>query len=231
MVNHPLGPLWVGQGVLGSVCTEKYSVRCYESSAAPEQIVLPAKSFRAEVLGPFQPVFIQGHLGHLVQPFCTAAAPTLCLAGLGCFAVMTTSRCWLRDLQTVSRNTSLKQAWYHPAQTFALCDLLAPGLTASSHAALSSARSVVLTFVFIFYCLCFKGIQALKQVTKRYARRQNKWVRNRFLRRKSSVPALPHHPCSRISSHPSLAHPLLPAQERRVVAPLLWGSMCWGRGT
>ncbi|XP_052667232.1 tRNA dimethylallyltransferase isoform X2 [Harpia harpyja] len=27
-----------------------------------------------------------------------------------------------------------------------------------------------------------KGIQALKQVTKRYARRQNKWVRNRFLR-------------------------------------------------
>ncbi|XP_030320384.1 tRNA dimethylallyltransferase isoform X1 [Calypte anna] len=28
-----------------------------------------------------------------------------------------------------------------------------------------------------------KGIQALKQVTKRYARRQNKWVRNRFLRR------------------------------------------------
>uniref|UniRef100_A0A8C8AIW1 tRNA isopentenyltransferase 1 n=1 Tax=Otus sunia TaxID=257818 RepID=A0A8C8AIW1_9STRI len=28
-----------------------------------------------------------------------------------------------------------------------------------------------------------KGIQALKQVTKRYARRQNKWVRNRFLSR------------------------------------------------
>ncbi|KAK2518643.1 Trit1 [Columba guinea] len=28
-----------------------------------------------------------------------------------------------------------------------------------------------------------KGIQALKQVTKKYARRQNKWVRNRFLRR------------------------------------------------
>uniref|UniRef100_A0A8C5T5K0 tRNA isopentenyltransferase 1 n=1 Tax=Malurus cyaneus samueli TaxID=2593467 RepID=A0A8C5T5K0_9PASS len=28
-----------------------------------------------------------------------------------------------------------------------------------------------------------KGIQALKQVTKRYARRQNKWVRNRFLKR------------------------------------------------
>nr|XP_038023327.1 LOW QUALITY PROTEIN: tRNA dimethylallyltransferase [Anas platyrhynchos] len=28
-----------------------------------------------------------------------------------------------------------------------------------------------------------RGIQALKQVTKRYARRQNKWVRNRFLRR------------------------------------------------
>ncbi|NWH56621.1 MOD5 dimethylallyltransferase, partial [Geococcyx californianus] len=28
-----------------------------------------------------------------------------------------------------------------------------------------------------------KGIQALKKVTKRYARRQNKWVRNRFLKR------------------------------------------------
>ncbi|XP_065600664.1 tRNA dimethylallyltransferase isoform X1 [Cyrtonyx montezumae] len=28
-----------------------------------------------------------------------------------------------------------------------------------------------------------KGIQALKQVSKRYARRQNKWVRNRFLKR------------------------------------------------
>ncbi|XP_019367919.1 PREDICTED: tRNA dimethylallyltransferase, mitochondrial [Gavialis gangeticus] len=28
-----------------------------------------------------------------------------------------------------------------------------------------------------------KGIQALKQVTKKYARRQNKWVRNRFLQR------------------------------------------------
>ncbi|CAM4672307.1 unnamed protein product [Lepidochelys olivacea] len=28
-----------------------------------------------------------------------------------------------------------------------------------------------------------KGIQALKLVTKRYARKQNKWVRNRFLRR------------------------------------------------
>ncbi|XP_025054450.1 tRNA dimethylallyltransferase isoform X3 [Alligator sinensis] len=28
-----------------------------------------------------------------------------------------------------------------------------------------------------------KGIQALKQVTKKYARKQNKWVRNRFLQR------------------------------------------------
>lgn len=43
MVNHPLGPLGVGQGVLGSVCAEKYSITCYESSAAPEHIVLPAK--------------------------------------------------------------------------------------------------------------------------------------------------------------------------------------------
>ncbi|NXY39234.1 MOD5 dimethylallyltransferase, partial [Pomatorhinus ruficollis] len=39
-----------------------------------------------------------------------------------------------------------------------------------------------------------KGIQALKQVTKRYARRQNKWVRNRFLKRESSVPTSPRAP-------------------------------------
>ncbi|XP_024058302.1 tRNA dimethylallyltransferase isoform X4 [Terrapene carolina triunguis] len=32
-----------------------------------------------------------------------------------------------------------------------------------------------------------KGIQALKLVTKRYARKQNKWVRNRFLRPSSSL--------------------------------------------
>ncbi|XP_068773455.1 tRNA dimethylallyltransferase isoform X2 [Struthio camelus] len=32
-----------------------------------------------------------------------------------------------------------------------------------------------------------KGIQALKQVTKKYARRQNKWVRNRFLRREPQL--------------------------------------------
>ncbi|KFQ32380.1 hypothetical protein N331_06866, partial [Merops nubicus] len=36
-----------------------------------------------------------------------------------------------------------------------------------------------------------KGIQALKQATKKYARRQNKWVRNRFLRRESSAPDSP----------------------------------------
>lgn len=102
------GPTVGRTRTLGSVCTEKYSVKRYESSAGPEQIVLPAKSFRAEVLGPFHPVFIQGHLGHLVQPFCAAATPTLSLAGLGCFAVMTTSHCWLGDLQSDSRNTSLK---------------------------------------------------------------------------------------------------------------------------
>lgn len=28
------------------------------------------------------------------------------------------------------------------------------------------------------------GIEALKQATRRYARKQNKWVRNRFLKRK-----------------------------------------------
>lgn len=152
--------------------------------------------------------------------------PLHCLVGLTLFAIMTTSPCWFRDLQTDSRNTSLKRAWHHPAQTSILYGfpLLEP--TASSQFALSSVCSVALTFVFIFYSLCFKGIQALKQVTKRYARRQNKWVRNRFLRRKSSVPALPRHSSSRISSHPSFAHPLLPAQERRVVAPLLWGGVC-----
>uniref|UniRef100_A0A4X2JSX0 tRNA dimethylallyltransferase n=1 Tax=Vombatus ursinus TaxID=29139 RepID=A0A4X2JSX0_VOMUR len=31
--------------------------------------------------------------------------------------------------------------------------------------------------------LLTKGIEALKQVTKRYARKQNKWVKNRFLNR------------------------------------------------
>ncbi|XP_062996067.1 tRNA dimethylallyltransferase isoform X2 [Elgaria multicarinata webbii] len=35
----------------------------------------------------------------------------------------------------------------------------------------------------ISHQLLDKGIQALKLVTKRYARKQNKWVRNRFLRR------------------------------------------------
>ncbi|KAB1268180.1 tRNA dimethylallyltransferase [Camelus dromedarius] len=30
---------------------------------------------------------------------------------------------------------------------------------------------------------CLSGIEALKQVTKRYARKQNRWVKNRFLSR------------------------------------------------
>ncbi|TSK31417.1 tRNA dimethylallyltransferase, mitochondrial [Bagarius yarrelli] len=34
--------------------------------------------------------------------------------------------------------------------------------------------------------LKIKGIEALKQVTRRYARKQNKWVRNRFLKRPGS---------------------------------------------
>ncbi|XP_043073943.1 tRNA dimethylallyltransferase isoform X3 [Puntigrus tetrazona] len=34
--------------------------------------------------------------------------------------------------------------------------------------------------------LKIKGIEALKQVTRRYARKQNKWVRNRFLKRPAS---------------------------------------------
>lgn len=51
----------------------------------------------------------------------------------------------------------------------------------------------------LFASSVFQGIQALKQVTKRYARRQNKWVRNRFLRRECSAPALPRHLCPHIS--------------------------------
>lgn len=34
--------------------------------------------------------------------------------------------------------------------------------------------------------LKIKGIESLKQVTRRYARKQNKWVRNRFLKRPAS---------------------------------------------
>lgn len=30
---------------------------------------------------------------------------------------------------------------------------------------------------------CYSGVEALKMATKRYARKQNKWVRNRFLKR------------------------------------------------
>lgn len=41
------------------------------------------------------------------------------------------------------------------------------------------------------YCLSL-GIQALKLVTKRYARKQNKWVKNRFLNRKSFFLMLLH---------------------------------------
>lgn len=51
----------------------------------------------------------------------------------------------------------------------------------------------------LFASSVFQGIQALKQVTKRYARRQNKWVRNRFLRRECSAPALPRRLCPHIS--------------------------------
>lgn len=35
--------------------------------------------------------------------------------------------------------------------------------------------------------LYLSGIEALKQVTKRYARKQNRWVKNRFLSSKSHV--------------------------------------------
>ena len=37
------------------------------------------------------------------------------------------------------------------------------------------------------YLLYLSGIEALKQVTKRYARKQNRWVKNRFLSSKSPV--------------------------------------------
>lgn len=84
---------------------------------------------------------------------------------------------------------------------------------------------------FFFHSLCFKGIQALKQVTKRYARRQNKWVRNRFLRRKSSVAALPHHPCACVSSHPSSAHLLCSEVPSECLIPqqsnAKGSALCW----
>lgn len=37
------------------------------------------------------------------------------------------------------------------------------------------------------YLPYLSGIEALKQVTKRYARKQNRWVKNRFLSSKSHV--------------------------------------------
>lgn len=51
----------------------------YESNAALEQVVLPAESFRVEGLGSLHPLFIQGYLGYLVQPFHIATAPPLCV--------------------------------------------------------------------------------------------------------------------------------------------------------
>ncbi|XP_010721842.1 tRNA dimethylallyltransferase isoform X1 [Meleagris gallopavo] len=52
-----------------------------------------------------------------------------------------------------------------------LCRLFLP-------AGLETSTPIAETFL-----LSKHGIQALKQVSKRYARRQNKWVRNRFLKR------------------------------------------------
>lgn len=50
------------------------------------------------------------------------------------------------------------------------------------------AGSEVIAWMF-FYPPYLSGIEALKQVTKRYARKQNRWIKNRFLSRPGpSVP-------------------------------------------
>lgn len=118
------------------------------------------------------------------------------------------SRVWWLRCDCCSLLASGPPSWHYkpfpytstvpPEQTFLLCALPLLEPAASSHSALSPARGAVLNFG-LFASSLFQGIQALKQVTKRYARRQNKWVRNRFLRRKCSVPALPRHLCPRIS--------------------------------
>ena len=52
----------------------------------------------------------------------------------------------------------------------------------SKHVSPASSSSVTASFR-----LC-AGIEALKMVTRRYARKQNKWVRNRFLNRECPSP-------------------------------------------
>lgn len=96
-------------------------------------------------------------------------------------------------------------SWHHkpfphtstvpPEQTFLSCAPPVPEPAASSRPARGAVPNSGL-----FASSVFQGIQALKQVTKRYARRQNKWVRNRFLRRECSAPALPRHQSSHFPS-------------------------------
>lgn len=125
----------------------------------------------------FQPLFVQGYLGYLVQPSHAATAPPLCVRAQPVLSAGT-------DPQTDSKNNS------HGATQHEILSCVI---------SLPWSRQPLLTDLWVFFfsfvqSLCSKGIQALKQVTKRYARRQNKWVRNRFLKRESSVPTSPHPP-------------------------------------
>jgi tRNA A37 N6-isopentenylltransferase MiaA len=56
---------------------------------------------------------------------------------------------------------------------------------------LGRARSAYLDVPVSLY---LSGIQALKQVTKKYARKQNRWVKNRFLSSKFHVDPYPLDP-------------------------------------
>lgn len=75
-------PLWSGKSSSAGWderCWAPFVQRIghYGTSAALEQVVLPAESFGVEGLGSLHPLFIQGCLGYLVQPFQAATAPPL----------------------------------------------------------------------------------------------------------------------------------------------------------
>lgn len=108
--------------------------------------------------------------------------PLLCPAGFGGFAV------------TAAHKPFPHTSTVPPEQTFLSFAPPVPDPAASSRPARGAVPNSRL-----FASSVFQGIQALKQVTKRYARRQNKWVRNRFLRRECSAPALPCRLCPHIS--------------------------------
>lgn len=73
----------------------------------------------APVWGPFP----QGVWDTLSSP----SVLTLPLYSNRGFAVLAASPCWLGDLQTDSRNISVKQAWYYPKETFVLYNFLPVG--------------------------------------------------------------------------------------------------------